>query len=81
MVQAIAGNQNLAFELLPYDPKGGQTLVSALEPYAGQDITAVVMQQPNFFGTLEDVDAADRLGACAQRADDRRRQSHLARAC
>jgi glycine dehydrogenase subunit 1 len=57
VVQAIAGNQNLAFELLPYDPKGGQTLVSALEPYAGQDITAVVLQQPNFFGTLEDVDA------------------------
>jgi glycine dehydrogenase subunit 1 len=57
VVQAIAGNQNLAFELLPYDPKGGQTLVAALEPYAGQDITAVVLQQPNFFGTLEDVDA------------------------
>jgi glycine dehydrogenase subunit 1 len=57
VVQAIAGNQTLAFELLPYDPKGGQTLVSALEPYAGQDITAVVLQQPNFFGTLEDVDA------------------------
>jgi glycine dehydrogenase subunit 1 len=58
VVQAIAGNQNLAFELLPYDQKGGQTLVSALEPYAGQDITAVVLQQPNFFGTLEDVDTA-----------------------
>jgi glycine dehydrogenase subunit 1 len=58
VVQAIAGNQNLAFELLPYDARGGQTLVSALEPYGGQDITAVVLQQPNFFGTLEDVDTA-----------------------
>ncbi|MGB7738566.1 MAG: aminomethyl-transferring glycine dehydrogenase subunit GcvPA [Steroidobacteraceae bacterium] len=58
VVQVIAGNQNLAFELLPYDQKGGQTLVSALEQYSGQDITAVVLQQPNFFGTLEDVDAA-----------------------
>jgi glycine dehydrogenase subunit 1 len=58
VVQAIAGNQNLAFELIPYDQKSGQTLVAALEPYAGQDITAVVLQQPNFFGTLEDVDAA-----------------------
>ena len=58
VVQVIAGNQNIAFELLPYDQKGGQTLVSALEPYSGQDITAVVLQQPNFFGTLEDVDAA-----------------------
>ena len=54
--RAIAGNQNLAFEVVPFEPKGGQTLASALEPYAGQDITAVVIQQPNFFGTLEDVD-------------------------
>ena len=57
VTQVVAGNQNIAFELLPYDPKGGQTLVSALEQYSGQDIAAVVMQQPNFFGTLEDVDA------------------------
>jgi glycine dehydrogenase subunit 1 len=57
VTQVVAGNQNIAFELLPYDPKGGQTLVSALEPYSGQDITAVVLQHPNFFGTLEDVDA------------------------
>ena len=57
VTQVVAGNQNIAFELLPYDQRGGQTLVSALEPYSGQDITAVVLQQPNFFGTLEDVDA------------------------
>jgi len=57
VLQAIAGNQNLAFELLPYDPKGGQTTVASLEKYRGQDITALVIQQPNFFGTLEDVDA------------------------
>jgi glycine dehydrogenase subunit 1 len=57
VLQAIAGNQNLAFELLPYDPKGGQTTVASLEKYLGQDITALVIQQPNFFGTLEDVDA------------------------
>ena len=62
VVQVIAGNQNIAFELLPYDQKGGQTLVSALEPYSGQDITAVVLQQPNFFGTLEDVDAVTDWG-------------------
>jgi glycine dehydrogenase subunit 1 len=58
VVQVVAGNQNIAFELLPYDQKGGQTLVAALDQYTGQDITAVVLQQPNFFGTLEDVDAA-----------------------
>jgi glycine dehydrogenase subunit 1 len=57
VVQVIAGNQNLAFELLPYDPKSGHTLLAGLEQYRGQDITAVAIQQPNFFGTLEDVDA------------------------
>jgi glycine dehydrogenase subunit 1 len=55
--QVIAGNQNLQFEALPFDAQGGHTPASALEPYTGQDITAVVLQQPNFFGTLEDVDA------------------------
>jgi glycine dehydrogenase subunit 1 len=58
VTQVVAGNQNIAFERLPYDQRGGQTLVSALDAYTGQDITAVVLQQPNFFGTLEDVDAA-----------------------
>jgi glycine dehydrogenase subunit 1 len=56
-VQAVAGNQNLSFELLPYDASGGQTTVASLEKYRGEDITALVIQQPNFFGTLEDVDA------------------------
>ena len=40
-----------------YCPKQGKTLIEQLQPYAGQDITAVVIQQPNFFGVLEDVDA------------------------
>jgi glycine dehydrogenase subunit 1 len=55
-VQAVAGNQNLAFELLPYDARGGHTTLASLDKYRGQDITALVIQQPNFFGTLEDVD-------------------------
>jgi glycine dehydrogenase subunit 1 len=53
----IAGNQKLVFEPLPYDPKSGQTAAASLEQYRGQDVTALVIQQPNFFGTLEDVDA------------------------
>jgi glycine dehydrogenase subunit 1 len=54
---AIAGNQNLQFEDVPYDPTSGRTLVEALQPWEGQDVTAIVIQQPNFFGVLEDVDA------------------------
>jgi glycine dehydrogenase subunit 1 len=55
--EAIAGTQGLAFVDLPFDPTGGTTPVAALGKYDGEDITAVVLQQPNFFGRLEDVDA------------------------
>jgi len=54
---AIAGNQGITLEELPYDPATGCTVLDALARYEGQDITAVVVQQPNFFGQLEDVDA------------------------
>jgi len=57
VLQAVAGGQSLAFELLPYDARGGVTTTASLEKYRGQDITALVIQQPNFFGNLEDVDA------------------------
>jgi glycine dehydrogenase subunit 1 len=55
--RAITEGQNLKFDLLPYEPAVGTTQRSSLDAYAGQDITAVVIQQPNFFGLLEDVDA------------------------
>jgi glycine cleavage system P protein (glycine dehydrogenase) subunit 1 len=54
---ATAGNQGLRFEEVPYCTAEGRTLVEALAKYDGQDITALVIQQPNFFGVLEDVDA------------------------
>lgn len=57
VARAITEGQNLKFEVLPYEPKLGTTQRSSLDAYAGQDITAVVVQQPNFFGQLEDVDA------------------------
>jgi glycine dehydrogenase subunit 1 len=55
-VHAVAGHQGLVFEEVPFDPATGQTAMDALAAYEGQDITAVVIQQPNFFGVLEDVD-------------------------
>jgi glycine dehydrogenase subunit 1 len=57
VARAIAGNQNLVFETLAYEPKSGRTVLANLEGHRGQDVTALVIQQPNFFGTLEDVDA------------------------
>jgi glycine dehydrogenase subunit 1 len=54
---ATAGNQGLRFDEVPYSPAEGRTLVESLAKFDGQDITALVIQQPNFFGVLEDVDA------------------------
>jgi glycine dehydrogenase subunit 1 len=56
VAQSIAGNQNIVFEPVDYDRAVGRTLLESLVPYSGQDITALVLQQPNFFGNLEEVD-------------------------
>ena len=52
---ATAGNQGVRFEEVPC-PRGTLS-VADLEKYQGEDVTALVIQQPNFFGQLEDVDA------------------------
>ncbi len=57
VANAITEGQNLNFDVLPYDPKTGTFEPASLDAYKGQDITAVVIQQPNFFGQFEDVDA------------------------
>jgi len=54
---STAGNQGLRFETVPYLRESGCLDLSALESFANQDIAALVIQQPNFFGQLEDVDA------------------------
>ncbi len=52
---ATASGQGVRFEEIAC-PKG-QLSVADLKKYEGEDITAIVIQQPNFFGVLEDVDA------------------------
>ena len=54
---ATAANQGLRFEELPYGAQEGTTLPDALMQYDTEDITALIVPQPNFFGRLEDVDA------------------------
>jgi glycine dehydrogenase subunit 1 len=56
VAQAIAGNQNLEFESVDYERAQGRTSIDALRRYEGQDFAALVVQQPNFFGVLEEVD-------------------------
>jgi glycine dehydrogenase subunit 1 len=53
----IVSNQQIELVDVPYDADGGHTAPDSLAAYAGEDITAVVIQQPNFFGVLEEVDA------------------------
>src|SRR5580693_1016128 len=57
VARAIAGNQDITFETVDFDRSAGRTLLTALQPCSGQDFTALVVQQPNFFGSLEEVDA------------------------
>ena len=56
VAKSIAGNQGIVFETLDFDRATGCTLLESLQPYAGQDVTALVVQQPNFFGNLEEAD-------------------------
>ena len=56
VVRAIAGMQAFTFEELPYDVGTGRLRIESLSAYEGEDITALVVQQPNFFGVLEEVD-------------------------
>jgi glycine dehydrogenase subunit 1 len=56
VAKSIAGNQGIVFETVDFDRAAGRTPLESLLPYGGQDVTALVIQQPNFFGSLEEVD-------------------------
>lgn len=55
-IETVVRNQQIELITLPWEPKLGITPLSAVEQYNGQDITALVIAQPNFFGCLEQVD-------------------------
>jgi len=57
VVRSIVSNQGIELVELPYDPTGGHTAPESLQAFAGADIAALVVPQPNFFGVLEEVDA------------------------
>jgi glycine dehydrogenase subunit 1 len=52
----MTSNQGLRFEALPFPVQEGRLTVESLARYEGEDLTALVIQQPNFFGQLEEVD-------------------------
>jgi len=54
---SVVKHQNIVLVDVPFDRATGKTSMDALNAYRDEDITALVITQPNFFGTLEDVDA------------------------
>ena len=61
-------------------PRGTHTAAAAASASSGQDVTALVMQQPNFFGMLEEVDELTDWAHANKCSGDRGRQPDLARA-
>ena len=61
VARVITEGQRLQLEELPMNAARGTIDPKSLERFAGQDITAVVIQQPNFFGQLEDAEALTRF--------------------
>ena len=55
--EAIVRNQDVELVSVPFCNDAGQTLVDGLKEHEGQDFAALVISQPNYFGSLEDVDA------------------------
>ncbi len=57
VVLSIVKLQDIELIEIPFEAATGTVDIKALQQYAGSDIAALVIPQPNFFGALEDVDA------------------------
>jgi glycine dehydrogenase subunit 1 len=50
-------HQGIPFTTVPYDPETGRVNLAALEAEVTEETAAVLVQSPNFFGTIEDIPA------------------------
>ncbi len=57
VTDTVVQHQNIELVEIDFDSASSKTSIDGLNTFNGEDITAVVISQPNFFGTLEDVDA------------------------
>jgi len=53
----LVGPQRIELVEIPFDPTGGHTAPEQLAAFEHREFTALVINQPNFFGVLEEVDA------------------------
>lgn len=54
--RSIVHPQGIELVEVPFDPNTGRVPVQALARHEGDDVTALVVPQPNFFGVLEEMD-------------------------
>jgi glycine dehydrogenase subunit 1 len=57
VTRAIVSGQGIELVDVPFDARTGRVDPAALKAFEGEDITALVIPQPNFFGVLEEADA------------------------
>ncbi|HSO06979.1 MAG TPA: aminomethyl-transferring glycine dehydrogenase subunit GcvPA [Pelomicrobium sp.] len=57
VARTLTRHQGIEIVELPYDATSGATPPAAIDDLGGDDLAAVVVAQPNYFGVLEDVDA------------------------
>jgi glycine dehydrogenase subunit 1 len=55
-VKSLVEPQDISLTNITFDPATGGIQMDALKALEGEDITALVISQPSFFGTLEEVD-------------------------
>ena len=57
VLQTLLKQQNITIETVPYDVKQGLIDKNLLQKINPNELTAIVIAQPNFFGCIEEVDA------------------------
>ncbi|ODN43570.1 aminomethyl-transferring glycine dehydrogenase subunit GcvPA [Piscirickettsia litoralis] len=55
-IHTLVSSQKIELVDVPFDEKTGTVNLDRLKPWENEDITAVIISQPNFLGQLEDVD-------------------------
>jgi glycine dehydrogenase subunit 1 len=53
VVERYVAGQQIALEPIPYDERTGEVDAAALRGMLGEDVAAVIVQSPNYFGVLE----------------------------